>query len=91
VTELLQRPLIRAAFFGLSGGLFAGGLMLLAFGARGIFFPPPCSAPDTAQCALEQQLLLSLARRQTLFGGLLALLAVCLFSFYRSRARRDAE
>ena len=81
----------RALWLGLIGGLFCGGIMLLGFGARGIFFRPACSAPDTAQCALEQELLLSLGRRQTLFGGLLCLLALSGFSLYRQRqrARRD--
>ncbi len=81
----------RAAWLGLTGGLFAGGLMLLGFAARALFFPPVCPEPVTAQCGLEGELSRSFAWRQSLFGGLLCLLALSAFSLYRQRRRRERE
>jgi uncharacterized membrane protein len=74
----------RAALIGLVSGLAASGAYLLFNAARAIFFPVDCSTKDSV-CALEQELALHLARRQTLVGGALLLLALALF--FRLRAK----
>jgi hypothetical protein len=68
----------RAALIGLISGLAASGAYLLFYAARAIFFPVDCSAKGSV-CALEQEVALHLARRQTLIGGALLLLALALF------------
>jgi len=73
-----------AAITGLVGGLSAAGLYLLVSATRAIFFPAPC-APRDSGCALERELALHLARRQTLAGGALLLLALALFVRFRAK------
>ncbi len=82
--------LARALGLGVLCALGGGGLMLLAFGVRGLFFPPPCTAPGTSECAMEQELLGALAKRQSLIGGLLVVLAVSAF-FYSRLRQADRE
>ncbi len=74
----------RAALIGIISGLAASGAYLLFYAARVIFFPVDCSTKGSI-CALEQEVALHLARRQTLVGGALLLLALALF--FRLRAK----
>ncbi len=78
----------RAALIGLVSGLAASGAYLLFYAARVIFFPVDCSTKGSV-CALEQEVALHLARRQTLVGGALLLLALALF--FRLRAKWTDE
>lgn len=78
----------RAAQIGLVSGLAASGTYLLFCAAWVIFFPVDCSTKGSL-CALEQQVALHLARRQTLAGGALLLLALALF--FRLRAKWTDE
>jgi uncharacterized membrane protein len=80
--------LTRAALIGLVSGLAASGAYLLFHAARVIFFPVDCSTKGSL-CALEQEVALHLARRQTLVGGALLLLALALF--FRLRAKWTDE
>jgi hypothetical protein len=75
----------RAALIGLTSGFAASGLYLLFSAARVIFFPVDCSGKGSL-CALEQEIALHVARRQTLAGGALLLLALAVF--VRLRATR---
>jgi hypothetical protein len=75
----------RAALIGLTSGFAASGLYLLFSAARVIFVPVDCRGRGPL-CALEQEIALHVARRQTLAGGALLLLALALF--VRLRARR---
>ncbi len=79
-----QGNLKRAALIGLVSGLAAAGAYLLFFAARMIFFPVDCNTSDSV-CALEQQVALHLARRQTFAGGALLLLALALFVRLRAK------
>jgi len=73
-----------AALISLLAGLSAAGLYLLVSAARAIFFPAPC-APGDSGCALEREIALHLARRQTLAGGALLLLTLALFVRFRAK------
>ena len=73
-----------AALIGLLGGLSVAGLYLLASAARAIFFAAPCASGDSG-CALEREIAIHLARRQTLAGGALLLLTLALFVRFRAK------
>lgn len=74
----------RAALIGLVSGFAASGAYLLFCAARVIFFPVDCGSADSV-CALEQEVALHLARRQTFAGGALLLLALALFVRLRAK------
>ena len=67
-------------------GLFLSGLVLMFLGGRAIFIGPDCSALSPAECALERDILLTVGRRQVLFGGALALLVLALFIYVPPRS-----
>lgn len=73
-----------AALIGLAGGCLAAGAYLLLSAGQAIFFPAPCAPADSA-CALEREIALHLARRQTLVGGALLMLALALFIRFRAK------
>jgi uncharacterized membrane protein len=78
-----------AALIGLVSGFAAAGAYLLFCAARVIFFPVDCSTKGSL-CALEQEVALHLARRQTLAGGALLLLALALFFRLRAKWRDES-
>jgi hypothetical protein len=75
-----------SALIGLLGGLSAAGLYLLISAARAIFFAAPCDPGDSG-CALEREIALHVARRQTLVGGALLLLTLALLVRFRAKLR----
>jgi hypothetical protein len=78
----------RAVVIGLVCGFTASGVYVLFYAARAIFFPVDCTT-EGSLCALEQEIALHVARRQTLAGGALLLLALALF--FRLRAKWKDE
>ncbi len=76
---------VRAAGIGLTLGMLAGGLVLMAFAAQGLLFAPDCAALMPEECAFAQRLTRQMAMRQALFGGALAMLGPSLVSLLRRR------
>jgi hypothetical protein len=71
---------------GLIGGLALGGGYLMVSAGRAILHPAPCEPAETSQCAFERDLAVQIARRQTLVGGALLLLALAIFSALRAKS-----
>lgn len=57
---------------------------------RAILHPAPCEPPETSQCAFERDLAVQIARRQTLVGGALLLLALAIFTALRAKSSRSS-
>ncbi|NTX15301.1 hypothetical protein HUA74_13020 [Myxococcus sp. CA051A] len=75
----------RAAALGLAGGMFLGGLGLLAAGVKGVFGTLDCTQLSGPECELLQQAAHEMGRFQTRFGGALVALAAALFVLLRRR------
>ncbi|WP_163868248.1 hypothetical protein [Myxococcus eversor] len=75
----------RAAALGLAGGMFLGGLGLLAAGLKGTFGTLDCTQLSGPECELLQQASHEMGRFQTRFGGALVALAAALFVLVRRR------
>lgn len=69
----------RAAFFGLASGMIIGGFWLVVLGLRGLFVPLDCLGLSKNECDLEKEALSHVGRVQTLCGGALIALAICLY------------
>jgi hypothetical protein len=81
----------RSAALGLCGGLFLGGLGLLASGLRALFGAVDCASLSGAECDLLQQALREVGRMQTLTGGALTALGAALFVLLRPRPPAPPE
>ncbi|MCY1044028.1 hypothetical protein OV208_22115 [Corallococcus sp. bb12-1] len=77
--------LLRAASLGLVAGLLLGGLLLLARGAKGVFFPADCTGLTDPECQFTRETDRDLGRVQTLSGGALVALGAALFALTRPR------
>ncbi|MDC0713944.1 hypothetical protein POL68_36095 [Stigmatella sp. ncwal1] len=75
--------LARAAFLGLCGGLFSGGVLLLFYGLRGLFGDPDCTGRSKLECEDLVDTVLHVGRVQTLCGGALIALGLCLLVLAR--------
>jgi hypothetical protein len=84
------RPILRGLAAGLVAGFFLGGLVLLFVGMRSLVGGPDCGGLTPAECGLEREIVLGLARRQILAGVALALLALASFTYVRDRLFRVA-
>ncbi|MCP3163049.1 hypothetical protein LZ199_09105 [Myxococcus sp. QH3KD-4-1] len=83
--------LLRAAALGLAGGMFLGGLGLLAAGLKGTFGTLDCTQLSGPECELLQQASHEMGRFQTRFGGALVALAAALFVLVRRRTPAPPE
>jgi len=79
-----------AVLAGLMAGLVLGGGFLMANAGRAIFHPALCTPPETSQCAFEHEIAVQIARRQTLVGGALFLLALAIFVGLRAKSSRSS-
>jgi hypothetical protein len=75
--------LARAALLGLCGGMFCGGLMLLFFGLRGLFGKPGCGGLSELECEVILDASTHIGRVQTLCGGALMALGLCVIVLTR--------
>ncbi|SEU14783.1 hypothetical protein [Stigmatella erecta] len=75
--------LARAALFGLCAGLFSGGLLLLFFGLRGLFGRPDCAGLSELECEVILDAATHIGRVQTLCGGALMALGLCVIVLTR--------
>jgi len=79
-----------AVLAGLIGGLALGGGFLMTSAGRAILHPAPCEPAETSQCAFEREIAVQIARRQTLVGGALLLLALAIFAGLRAKSSRSS-
>jgi hypothetical protein len=75
--------LARAALFGLCAGLLSGGILLLAFGLRGLFGRQDCAGLSEQECELMLDAASHVGRVQTLCGGALMALGLCVIVLTR--------
>ncbi|NPC82017.1 hypothetical protein HPC49_27835, partial [Pyxidicoccus fallax] len=81
----------RSAAMGLCGGLFLGGLALLANGLNSLFGAVDCKGLSGPECELLSQTLREVGRMQTLSGGALTALGAALVVLLRPKAPEPPE
>ncbi|ADO69978.1 hypothetical protein [Stigmatella aurantiaca] len=75
--------LVRAALLGLCGGMFSGGVLLLFYGLSGLFGKQDCTRLSELECELLVDAATHVGRVQTICGGALIALGLCLIVLAR--------
>ncbi|SEK30338.1 hypothetical protein SAMN05444354_101233 [Stigmatella aurantiaca] len=75
--------LTRAAVFGLCAGMLSGGILLLFFGLRGLFGRQDCVGLSKLECEVILDAATHIGRVQTLCGGALMALGLCVIVLTR--------
>jgi hypothetical protein len=80
-------PVARAVGLGLGLGMLGGAVTLMVLALRPFVKGVDCEGLSPAECTLEQDVILSLARMQGLTGLALAMMALAIALVLRAKAR----